>query len=99
MTSYVLCNTFFETQDGGHVLCTVSKFHAFLSPFALENISNRSKTVLVILIALTLEGIRGGGVNLIPPRFFFGLKFLFLDRLPKALAQMFFFVKTSFDSN
>ena len=95
MTSYVLCNTFFETQDGGHVLCTVSKFHAFLS----RNISNRSKTVLVILIALTLEGIRGGGGQSDPPSIFFGLKFLFLDRLPKALAQMFFFVKTSFDSN
>ena len=99
MTSYVLSKNFFETQDGGHVLCTVSKFHAFLSRFALENISNRSKTVLVILIALTLEGIRGGGQS-DPPSIFFGLKFLFLDRLPKALAQMFFFfVKTSFDSN
>ena len=38
---------------------------------------------------LTLEGIRGGGVNLYPLEFF-GLKFLFLDRLPKALAQLFF---------
>ena len=40
---------------------------------------------------LTLEGIRGGGVNLIPPPLkFFGFNFLFLDRLPKALAQLFF---------
>ena len=31
-----------------------------------------------------------GGVNLIPPLDFFGLKFLFLDQLPKALAQLFF---------
>ena len=31
----------------------------------------------------------GGGVNLTPLDFF-GLKFLFLDRLPKALAQLFF---------
>ena len=37
---------------------------------------------------LTLEGIRGG-VNL-TPLVFFGLKFLFLDRLPKALAKLFF---------
>ena len=38
---------------------------------------------------LTLEGIRGG-VNLTPSLDFSGLKFLFLDRLPKAKAQLFF---------
>ena len=44
-------------------------------------------------VSLNLEGIGGGGggVNLIsPPLNFFGFKFLFLDRLPKALAQLFF---------
>ena len=40
---------------------------------------------------LTLEGIRGGGGGQSdPPLDFFGLKFLLLDRLPKALAQLFF---------
>ena len=38
---------------------------------------------------LTLEGMGGGGVNL-NPLDFFGFKSLFLDRLPKALAQLFF---------
>ena len=33
---------------------------------------------------------KGGGVNLTPLLDLFGLKFLFLDRLPKALAQLFF---------
>ena len=32
----------------------------------------------------------GGGQSDSPPLDFFGLKFLFLDGLPKALAQMFF---------
>ena len=39
---------------------------------------------------LTLEGIRGGGGVNLPPLGFFGLKCLFLDRLPEALAQLFF---------
>ena len=38
----------------------------------------------------------GGGVNL-TPSIFFGFKFLFLYRLPKALVQLSFFVNTSFD--
>ena len=42
----------FEIQDGGHVFCTLSKFKAFVSQFALENVENRTKTVLVTLIAL-----------------------------------------------
>ena len=33
---------------------------------------------------------KGGGGQSDPPLDFFGLKFLFLDRLPKALAQLFF---------
>ena len=41
--------------------------------------------------ALTLEALRGGGGYQIdaPPLEFFGFKFLLLDRLPKALAQLF----------
>ena len=41
---------------------------------------------------LTLEALRGGkGVKLTPPPLdFFGFKFLLLDRLSKALAQLFF---------
>ena len=42
---------FFKTQDGGHLFCTMSKFKAFLSQFILENVGNRTKTVLVPLIA------------------------------------------------
>ena len=40
---------------------------------------------------LTLEALRrgGGGVKLTHPPRFFGFKFLFLDRLAKALAQLF----------
>ena len=41
-----------EIQDGGHVFCTLSKFKAFLSQFAFENVGKRTKTVLVTLIAL-----------------------------------------------
>ena len=43
---------FFEIQDGGHVFCTVSKFKAFTSRFAFENVSNKTKTVSVTLTAL-----------------------------------------------
>ena len=39
---------------------------------------------------LTLEGIRGVGVKLTPPPRFFGFKLLLLNRLPKALVQLFF---------
>ena len=55
---YVTCDVigiaqyhFFEIQDGGHVFCTLSKFEAFFSQFVLENVRNRTKTVLVTLIA------------------------------------------------
>ena len=40
----------FETQDGSLVLCTVSKFQAFPGCFAFENITTRTKTVLLTLI-------------------------------------------------
>ena len=42
--------------------------------------------VVVSIIYLTLEGIRGGG----PLSIFLALNFLFLDQLPKALVQLFF---------
>ena len=47
---------------------------------------------LVRPLLFTLEGIgRGGGEGQIDtPLDFFGFKFLFLDRLPKALVQLFF---------
>ena len=41
------------------------------------------------ILQLTLEALRGGGVKLTPPLDFFGFKFLLLDRLSKALAQLF----------
>ena len=49
---------FFEIQDGCQVLCTVSKFKAFPSQFAFENIGNRTKTDLVTLILLNAKDLR-----------------------------------------
>ena len=49
---YIAPIPFFEIQDGSHVFCTLSKFKAFFSQFVLENVRNRTKTVLVTLIAL-----------------------------------------------
>ena len=43
----------------------------------------------VARLGLTLEALRGGGGKLTPPLDFFGFKFLLLDRLSKALAQLF----------
>ena len=43
---------FLKSKDGGHVFCTLSKFKAFFSQFVLENGRNRTKTLLVTLIAL-----------------------------------------------
>ena len=47
----------FEIQDGGHVLCTASKFKAFRNQFAFDNVSNRTKKVLVILTALNTRNL------------------------------------------
>ena len=49
MTSWVLRNTFFENQNDGQVLCTVSKFKASC---AFENVGNRTKMDLVTLILM-----------------------------------------------
>ena len=48
-------------------------------------------TTQLFYIFLTLEALRedGGGLKLPPPPHFFGFKFLLLDRLSKALAQLF----------
>ena len=46
--------------------------------------------VISVACILTLEGIRGGGGQTDPPLDFFGFNFLFFNRLPKALAQLFF---------
>ena len=49
--------------------------------------SSLTKTMRTLL---TLEALRGGGGQIDPPPLdFFGFKFLFLDRLSKALAQLF----------
>ena len=48
---------FFEIQDGGHVFCTLSKFQVFFSQFVLESVRNRTKTVLVSLIALNTRNL------------------------------------------
>ena len=47
----------FEIQDGGHDFCTLSKFEAFLSQFAFENVGNRTKMVLVTLLALNTRNL------------------------------------------
>ena len=57
MTSYVLYNTFFEVQDGGQVLCTLSKFKSFFSQFEFDNVKN-TKTDLVTLILLNAKDLR-----------------------------------------
>ena len=41
MTSRLLRNTFYEIQDGGQVLCTVSKLKALSNQCALEAELNR----------------------------------------------------------
>ena len=46
--------------------------------------------VVVPIIYLTLEGIRGGGGQIDPLSIFLALNILFLNRLPKALVQLFF---------
>ena len=52
---------------------------------------NQPYTFIYIYIYISLEGMGGGDgeINLTPLDFF-GLEFLFLNRLPKALAQLFF---------
>ena len=42
-----IINTFFQIQDGGQLLCTVSKFKAFSSRCAFENVGNGTKTDLL----------------------------------------------------
>ena len=48
---------FVEIQDGGHLICTMSKFKAFPCWFALENIEDRTKKVLETLIALNTRNL------------------------------------------
>ena len=42
-----IINAFFQIQDGGQLLCTVSKFKAFSSRCAFENVGNGTKTDLL----------------------------------------------------
>ena len=48
---------FFEIQDGGHVFCTLSKCKAFLCQFAFGNVGNRTKTVLLTMMALNTRNL------------------------------------------
>ena len=50
-------NTFFEIQDGGQTLCTVSKLKAFSSRCAFENVGNRTKTDLITLTFLNARDL------------------------------------------
>ena len=53
----VICNAFFEIQDRGQVLCTVSKYKAFSGRCAFENVEKRTKTDLVTLIVLNASDL------------------------------------------
>ena len=79
----VTCN---NCGKKGHLkaACKSSKVHEVQS----DEMPSTFENSIFWELSLTLEGIRG--VNLTPPLDFFGLKVLFLDRLPKALAQLFF---------
>ena len=46
-------------------------------------------TIFKKCVYLILEALRRGGGQIDPPSIFFGFKFLLLDRLSKALAQLF----------
>ena len=47
----------YEIQNGGQVLCTVSKFKSFYSGLAFENVGNRIRTDLVTLILLNARDL------------------------------------------
>ena len=82
-----------------HVLIRLCRHFCNFKPFQSDDLV-LLKHIYVIFIggvyfsqpflcALTLEALRGGGVKLTPPHLdFFGFKFLLLDRLSKALAQL-----------
>ena len=53
----MLHNTIFKSQDGGQVPSTVSKFKAFSSRPAFENVENRTNTDLVTLIPMTARDL------------------------------------------
>ena len=72
-------------------------FHLFSSQESVQQTRKLYFGVTFLVLSIlkgiaNLEGISGGGggVNLNPPLDSFGLKFLFLDWLPKALTQLFF---------
>ena len=48
---------FLKSKNGSHVFCTLSKFKAFFGQFVLENVRNRTKTVLVTLIVLNTRNL------------------------------------------
>ena len=54
-------------------------------------INSNKFCILILLNARSFEGEGGGGVGQVdlPPLDFFGFKFLLLNRLSKALAQLF----------
>ena len=47
----------FEIQDGGQVLCTMSKLKAFSSQRAFYNVGNRTYTNVVTLILLNARDL------------------------------------------
>ena len=82
---------------------TVSDIHSAKSLLELIECFGRfsglkisfEKTEALFLGSLTLAALGGGGVKLTPLDIF-GFKFLLLDRLPKALAQLFLVCKHIF---
>ena len=78
-------NKAFEVVD----IQTISDYNESICDKTFKYISNNtSHRFRKLLPALTLEALRGAQIDP-PPLDFFGFKFLLLDRLPKALAQLF----------
>ena len=50
-------------------------------------------------VSLTLEGIKGGGVNLNPPSIFLALNFCSMTDYQNLWRNFSLFIKTSFDPN
>ena len=48
---------FLKSKMAAMYFCTMSKFKSFLSQFTLENAGNRTKAVLVTLIALNKSNL------------------------------------------
>ena len=90
MFNVSLCKFFFRNVAcANFFLCPFGALQMFfLQILPLPPSPPRDQLVRPLLF--TLEGIGGGEGQIDTSLDFFGFKFLFLDRLPKALVQLFF---------